>query len=251
MILCLLPGLRIWPPSIYFSDSTDIAFAPHGDYWKHLRRICVSELLSAKRVESFRSLREEQVSELIDRIGTNTGAVNLTDEIQSLLFSITAKAAFGEKCKDQERFIAVVNDIVSLAGGFYVADLFPSIKSLQWITGIKSTLERVHQETDVILGNIIDQHKEKKSCCKSDDLVDVLLSVQEHGDLQFPFTDDNIKAVLMVIFTSLSSHSVINSDKYTSCAGCFYCRQRDVCYNYRLGDARDAEKSGSDEKSSS
>ncbi|KAF5476684.1 hypothetical protein F2P56_003397 [Juglans regia] len=29
---------------------TDIAFSPYGEYWRHVRKICILELLSAKRV---------------------------------------------------------------------------------------------------------------------------------------------------------------------------------------------------------
>ncbi|KAK7387679.1 hypothetical protein VNO78_22469 [Psophocarpus tetragonolobus] len=42
--------------------STDIAFAPYGDYWRQLRKICTLELLSAKRVHSFSFIRDWDVA---------------------------------------------------------------------------------------------------------------------------------------------------------------------------------------------
>lgn len=40
----------------------DILFAPSGDYWRKLRQLCAAEILSPKRVLSFRHIREDEVS---------------------------------------------------------------------------------------------------------------------------------------------------------------------------------------------
>ncbi|RXI03368.1 hypothetical protein DVH24_004021 [Malus domestica] len=78
--------------------STNIAFAPYGDYWRQLRKICTLELLSTKRVQSYRPVREEEVLKLIKSIALRSGsAINLTREIYSLTYSITSRAAFGKK----------------------------------------------------------------------------------------------------------------------------------------------------------
>ncbi|KAH9652230.1 hypothetical protein KPL70_027011 [Citrus sinensis] len=68
-------------------DSNDIAFSPYGDYRKQLRKICISELLSPKRVLSYRSIREEDVFDFINRIASKAGSpVNLTNKTYSLIY---------------------------------------------------------------------------------------------------------------------------------------------------------------------
>ncbi|CAL1385754.1 unnamed protein product [Linum trigynum] len=55
--------------------------APYGDYWRQLRRIATLELLTAKRVDSLRRVRESEVLALVRSVvaaGTGTTTVNLT-----------------------------------------------------------------------------------------------------------------------------------------------------------------------------
>lgn len=184
-------------------DSTNIAFAPYGHYWRQLRKICILELLSPKRVESFRPIREEELSSLIKWIDSKAGSpINLTQKVFSTIFGITSRAAFGKKCQEQEKFISIVKESIELAAGFNIADVFPSVKLLHLISGVRPKLERMHREADRIMENIINEHKEATRAGKAataEDLVDVLLKFQEHGDSEFSLTNDNIKAVILVM----------------------------------------------------
>ncbi|KAL5802244.1 hypothetical protein ACOSQ4_030549 [Xanthoceras sorbifolium] len=183
---------------------TDIAFAPYGDYWRQLRKICTLELLSSKRVQSFRSIREEEVSNVIRSVASNAGLpINFTQILYSLTNDITARAAFGGKCKDQKAFILITKKLTELGGGFSLADMFPSVKLLGVLSGMRSELQRVCQEADKILDNIINEHIACKATIgegEEKDLVHVLLNIQDHGDLEIPLTTDNIKAVIQDLF---------------------------------------------------
>ncbi|KAL5735696.1 hypothetical protein ACOSQ2_030484 [Xanthoceras sorbifolium] len=77
--------------------------------------------------------------------------------------------------------------------------MFPSVKLLGVLSGMRSELQRVCQEADKILDNIINEHIACKATIgegEEKDLVHVLLNLQDRGDLEIPLTTDNIKAVI-------------------------------------------------------
>ncbi|KAF7836088.1 cytochrome P450 71D8-like [Senna tora] len=195
---------------IMFYESTDIAFAPYGDYWRQMRKICMLELLSAKRVQSFSFIREDEVRNLVESIQMCAGLpINLTTRIMSLVSTIVCRAAFGKKSEDEDKLLCLLKQTVELSGGFDLADLFPSLKLIHLITRMEYKLKKMLKKLDRILEKIVNEHKvrkikakEGKSESEEEDLVDVLLRVQQSGDLKIPVTDNNIKAVIWDIFTA-------------------------------------------------
>ncbi|KAH7856534.1 hypothetical protein Vadar_002569 [Vaccinium darrowii] len=187
-------------------DSTNMAFSPYGPYWRQLRKISATELLSPKRVLSFQTIRQEEVSKLIKSIALNAGSpVNLTQKLYSLAYEITSRAAFGKRFNDQEVFISIMKEAIKVASGFNVADLYPSAEWLHNITGVRSKLEKFHVEVDRIMENMVNEHKTRKATEKGredDDMVDALLEYHERGPNEFSLTVNNIKAVMLDIFSA-------------------------------------------------
>nr|AFK35275.1 unknown [Lotus japonicus] len=191
---------------IVFYGSTGIGFSPYGDYWRQVRKICNVELLSMKRVQSLWPIREEEVKNLIQRIASEEGSVvNLSQAIDSLIFTITSRSAFGKRYMEQEEFISCVREVMTLAGGFNIADLFPSAKWLENLTRMRSKFEYLHQKMDRILETIIDDHKANSRTKEGqveggeEDLIDVLLKYENSStDQDFHLTIRNIKAILFV-----------------------------------------------------
>ncbi|KAG9452366.1 hypothetical protein H6P81_005270 [Aristolochia fimbriata] len=189
---------------------TDVAFAPYGAYWRQMRKICVLELLTIKRVESFRFIREEEVLNMLSSIAASCmSPVNLTRKLYFLTNNIVARAAFGDRSQYVDKFLAVLEDATKEASGFRVADLFPSSNLLFWITGMKAKMEANHHKLDEILSKIFYECRVKYEMKKregdstfDENLVDILLRLQHHDDLEVPITDNNIKAVIMDVFVA-------------------------------------------------
>ncbi|EEF39613.1 premnaspirodiene oxygenase [Ricinus communis] len=199
--------------SVTSYNYTDIAFAPYGDYWRQMRKLCTLELLTAKRVQSFRSIREEEVSRLMRSLSSSAGSpINFSRMFNSLTYSIISRASFGKIWKGEEIFIPIVKKLIVAAGGFTLADVYPSVKLLHWISGMAPRLKRIHHIVDNIFQNIIDDHRTKRAAANSSvegegDLVDVLLNFQAQEDLAVPITNDNIKGIILDTFVAGSETS--------------------------------------------
>jgi cytochrome P450 len=191
--------------SVLFYNRKDIAFAPYGEYWRQLRKISILELLSAKRVRSFKSIREEEVSNFIASIYSKEGSpINLSRMIFSLENGITARTSIGNKCKNHEGFLPIVEELAEALGGLNMIDMFPSSKFLYMVSRFRSRLERMHREADEILESIISERRANSALAskmgknEEDDLLGVLLNLQDHGNLEFQLTTSTIKAIILV-----------------------------------------------------
>uniref|UniRef100_K7LNC4 Uncharacterized protein n=1 Tax=Glycine max TaxID=3847 RepID=K7LNC4_SOYBN len=78
--------------------------------------------------------------------------------------------------------------VIGSVGGFELADLFPSMKFIHFITGTKAKLEKLLNRVDRVLENI------------DEDLVDVLIRVQQADTLDIKMTTRHVKALILDVF---------------------------------------------------
>ncbi|XP_009344942.3 desmethyl-deoxy-podophyllotoxin synthase-like [Pyrus x bretschneideri] len=204
---------KVWAAEVISFGQSSSIFAPYGDLWRSLRKICVFELLSATRVQSFRSVREEEVWNLIESIGSMSHeglAINFRDRCCSFTSGVVSKAAFGKKCKDQKEFLSLLDEVNKLASGFDIPDLFPSLSFLGFITGSIPALKDIQSKLNTILERIINDHKIKsndKALKEEENFVDVLLKLKESNKVEFNFTTNHIKDMIMDMFSAGSETS--------------------------------------------
>ncbi|OAY77815.1 Premnaspirodiene oxygenase [Ananas comosus] len=203
---------------------SDMVFAPYDAYYKQLRRICLTELLGPKRVRTFASIRRDEVAKLVEDItaaaaavaGPKPSAVNLSRRLTTMTNAVISRAAFGQQNAQHHRFLDVAKAAVETAAGFSIADAFPSFKFLDVIFGLRDRLLKVRKELDEIFDEIIEQHQQKKSNAGRDgedeeDLIDLLLRLKDHGDLEIPISIDNIKAVILVTLLQWAMSELIRN----------------------------------------
>ncbi|WRX18939.1 Cytochrome P450 - like 10 [Theobroma cacao] len=219
--LALASRPQIFSAKHLFYDCTDVVFSPYGAYWRQIRKICILELLSAKRVQSFGFVREEEVSRLIHRIGEYSypSTVNLSKVLGLYANDVLCRVAFGRDFSqggdyDRHGFQKMLEDYQELLGGFSTGDFFPSMEFIHNLTGMKSRLQDTFRRFDQFFDEVINEHlnpkRQKEE--RSKDLVDVLLDVQKNVSNEIPLTMDNVKAIILDMFAAGTDTTFITLD---------------------------------------
>ncbi|XP_065874668.1 cytochrome P450 71B36-like [Euphorbia lathyris] len=181
----------------------DVALAPYGDHWRHMKKLIVLNLFSLKRVQSFQFLREEEVELLVNSISATETPIDLTEKLFALVANITYRMSFGVDRGtnlDRDKFHQVVHETHAVAGSFSMAELFPFAGwIIDRITGNHAETIRAFHELDSFFEHAINDHLKPGRKKERDDIIDVLLRVkEEQAQLgTADFTKNNIKAVLM------------------------------------------------------
>ncbi|KAK2400656.1 cytochrome P450 93A3 [Trifolium repens] len=196
-------------------NSSDLAFAPYGTYWKFMKKLCMSEFLNGKMLDQLLPIRKDEINRFLQMIVKKSEAneaVNVTDELLKLTNSIVMRMSIGKSCfkEDDEahKVTERVKESAMVSGMFNLADYFWFCKRLD-MQGIKKRLKDVHGRFDNMMESIIKEHEEGRSKLErkdgAKDVLDALLSIYEDQNSEIKITRDNIKAFLVDMFTGISS----------------------------------------------
>ncbi|CAL4985299.1 unnamed protein product [Urochloa decumbens] len=198
-------------------DGGDIAFAPYGERWRQLRKICVIELLSNARVQSFRHIREEEVARFMESLAASAGAgatVNLSKMISKFINGTIVREAVGSQSKHQDDYLNAIDVALRQTLGLAVSDLFPSSKLMQVLSVAPRTVLAARNKMESILEQIIEETKEamergdgQATGAGHEGILNVLLRLQKEGTTPIPLTNEVIVTVMFDMFGAGSDTS--------------------------------------------
>ncbi|KAK3163762.1 hypothetical protein QOZ80_1AG0008010 [Eleusine coracana subsp. coracana] len=198
---------RPWSTTIKINmaDGQGLVFAPYDELWRQLRKLAVVELLSARRVRSFRRVREEEVARLVAAVAATPRGepVNVSERVAVLITDSSFRTMIGDRFDRREEFLDTLEEGTRLGSGFNLCDLFPSAS---WLVNLVSGTERRvhanHRKNFELMEHVIKQHEERRASGRTvqeeEVLVDVLLRLQKEGGLGLALTMGIIKAVILV-----------------------------------------------------
>ncbi|XP_023529060.1 cytochrome P450 71B26-like [Cucurbita pepo subsp. pepo] len=189
----------------------DMSLAPYGEHWRNVRKICMLELFSARRVESFQEIREEEVGRLVKSISQSSSSsspIDVSEKSYSLTANIITRVAFGSIFSggklDDEHFQHVIRRAVTAIGSFSMTDFFPTFGwIIDRLNGVHGRLEKSFVVLDAFFQSVVDNRINFKESSKNEqNIVDVLLRMERESSESdaLKVTRDCTKALIKDIF---------------------------------------------------
>ncbi|XP_068655426.1 flavonoid 3'-monooxygenase [Aristolochia californica] len=193
----------------------DLVFAPYGPRWRALRKICALHLFSAKAMDDFRYVREEEVRRLATAMAKSSSTAEAVDLAQ--LLNVTTTNALGrvllgnrvfgdiegEDLRKADVFKEMVVEVMVLAGVFNVGDFIPWLHGLD-LQGVVRKMKALHRRFDQFLDGIIEEHRKEDPAVEHTNLLSVLMKLKDDGTAVegVYITDTEIKALFLNLFTA-------------------------------------------------
>ncbi|EXC07359.1 Cytochrome P450 82C4 [Morus notabilis] len=193
-------------------------FAPYSPFWREMRKIATLELLSNRRLEMLKHVRISEIDtgiqDLYDRVqnGAHPVVVELSRWLDELTLNMVVRMVAGKRyfgalaeCNGDEaqRCQKAICEFFHLIGIFVVSDALPFLWWLD-LHGHERAMKRTAKELDAILGGWLEEHRRRRASKMADsdqDFIDVMLSLQEGGELSnFQYDADiSIKSTCLAL----------------------------------------------------
>lgn len=190
--------------SIYAGSS--FVTAPYGDYWRFLKKLCMTRLLSTTQLDRFVHIREKEIKRMLKSLMNKSRELEPVDmrlQLNILTSNTICLMAMSTRCSDNSNeaneILSFVKEVTELAGKLALGDAFGPLKRFNFF-GRGEDLVSVLRRFDKLVEGILKEHEVNGSNGREEDLMDILLEVQKDPSAEVKLSRNNIKGFLLDIF---------------------------------------------------
>ncbi|KEH37856.1 putative cytochrome P450 [Medicago truncatula] len=206
-------------------DYANFGFSPYGDYWQMMRKVTASELLSTRRFETLRDIRDSEVKKSLMELcksGFDHELGDLKVEMKRFLgdmnLNVIMRMIAGKRYSNEsgdEREVRkvrwVFREFFRLTGLFVVGDAIPFLGWLD-LGGHVKEMKKAAREMDSVVCGWLEDHRNKNDVGETkmeQDFIDVLLSVLHGVHLDGYDVDTVIKATCLTLIAGATDTTTV------------------------------------------
>ncbi|XP_047326721.1 flavonoid 3'-monooxygenase CYP75B137-like [Impatiens glandulifera] len=183
---------------------SDILWSPYGPEWRNLRKICVQEMLTKSKVDSFYDIRRREVRKRINSLWVRRKSlVDVGEEMFMTVLNSISTVLWGECGKEMaERNLGIefhhfVEELTMLVGVPNISDFIPCLAYFD-MQGIEKKMKRLVTKFDKVFELMINERMREDDNNEKKDFLQGLLNLcKGEGDTKMPLTTTDLKTLLL------------------------------------------------------
>ncbi|GLT56028.1 hypothetical protein SLA2020_291010 [Shorea laevis] len=185
---------------------SDITWSPYGPYWRQARKMCLMELFSARRLESYEYIRKEEMKLLLKGLYNSFGTpIMLKDHLSNVSLNVISRMVLGKKYTEgtgeneivtPKEFKEMLDELFLLNGVLDIGDSIPWLSFLD-LQGYIKRMKVLSKKFDRFLEHVLDEHNARRIGVENyaaKDMVDVLLQLADDPTLEVKLERHGVKA---------------------------------------------------------
>ncbi|CAN5968622.1 unnamed protein product [Sphagnum jensenii] len=168
-----------------------------GPHWRHLRKICSTQLFTPTCIQSFEVVRKNEISLIMNEIYVEANAskvVNLKYHMSAIATNSLAQMIFSKRHQELQDFKDHFQNVMFWLGAFIIGDHIPSLKWLTKLQGVEAKMQKLDEKLTKSFQRLLDEHakatpntRDSKNDDLPKDFMDVLLKMpSEDGTGSLP-----------------------------------------------------------------
>ncbi|KAJ6400144.1 hypothetical protein OIU84_015737 [Salix udensis] len=191
---------KLTSSKILGSNLASFGFSPYGEFWRGIRKVVMSELLSNRRLELLKHVRASEVEVSVKEL-YKLWYTEDRNEAGQILGKRYCGAGIVADENEARRCQKAMREFLHLAGVFVLRDAVPFLGWLDW-GGHEKAMKRNAEELDNIFDEWLEEHRREResgeSANKEQDFMDAMLYSLDGIDLAGFDADTVRKATSLV-----------------------------------------------------
>nr|GMD38685.1 cytochrome P450 71A1-like [Ipomoea batatas] len=186
---------------------SDITWSPYGPYWRQARRMCIMELFSAKRLDSYEYIRSQELKSILAQLYNVSSArqpILLKDYLSTLSLNVISRMVLGKSYLNESEgaivspneFKKMLDELFLLNGVLNIGDSIPWIDFLD-LQGYIKRMKALSKKFDMFLEHVLDEHNVRRvaegDSFVAKDMVDLLLQLADDPSLEVKLERHGVK----------------------------------------------------------
>ncbi|KAB1212347.1 hypothetical protein CJ030_MR5G025115 [Morella rubra] len=179
---------------------------PYGDYFRFVRKVLMTELLSPRQIERSRAVREEELIRFLHSLVECAEKKELVDvgaELMKLTSNALSRLVVSARCSDKgdeaEGIRELVKETFEVGSRMILGDVFGPLGKLVSLLYTKQN-RNLHLNFDAFLERMLKDHEDQNRKIQHEDLTDMLLKLHKDDKADVEMTRSHLKALMVDLF---------------------------------------------------